>query len=247
MKNLILLLSIVLVTLATGCITDSQKSTYYSTPTTSEMTSTTTRIVTTTLSATSIEIPKTTVSTTTTTTSSITTTIITTTTTIQPLTTTSSTSTTTIKNKTTSTTTTTLKKTTTTTTKTTTTIKSSSTTTTLKISKNSDIVISAVQFDAPGDDRKKENLNGEWVGISNNGNSAIDLTEWTLNDNENHVYNFPSNFKIKSGNSVKIHTGSGADTESDLYWNSGRPIWNNDGDTATLKDKNGKVIDEMSG
>lgn len=237
MKNLILLLSIVLVTLATGCITDSQKSTYYSTPTTSEMTSTTTRIVTTTLSATSIEIPKTTVSTTTTTTSSITTTIITTTTTIQPLTTTSSTSTTTIKNKVT----TTLKKTTTTT------IKSSSTTTTLKISKNSDIVISAVQFDAPGDDRKKENLNGEWVGISNNGNSAIDLTDWTLNDNENHVYNFPSNFKIKSGNSVKIHTGSGADTESDLYWNSGRPIWNNDGDTATLKDKNGKVIDEMSG
>lgn len=233
MKDLILILSIFLATLTIGCITDDQKLNY-------DFTSTTTGItVTTTLSATSIEIPKTTVSTTTTSTtaSSTTTAIIPTTTTIQPLTTTSSTSTTTIKNKVT----TTLKKTTTTT------IKSSSTTTTLKISKNSDIVISAVQFDAPGDDRKKENLNGEWVGISNNGNSAIDLTDWTLNDNENHVYNFPSNFKIKSGNSVKIHTGSGADTESDLYWNSGRPIWNNDGDTATLKDKNGKVIDEMSG
>lgn len=116
----------------------------------------------------------------------------------------------------------------------------------MKISKDSDIIISAVQFDAPGDDRTKENLNGEWVEISNSRYSDVDLAGWTLNDDGNHAYNFPSGFKIKSGNSVKIHTGSGADTESDLYWNSGRPVWNNDGDTATLKDKGGKVIDSFS-
>ncbi len=230
MRNLILLSLIVLVTLTIGCI-DNTKLDY-------DFTSTTTGIASTT---TSTRIPKIITSTTI---ADTTTTIIPTTSTIHVLTTTTSTaSTTTIKNKTTTTisTTTTVKKTTTTTT------KVSSTTTTLKISKNSDIVISAVQFDAPGDDRKKENLNGEWVEISNSGDSDVDLAGWTLNDDGNHVYNFPSNFKIKSGNSVKIHTGSETDTEFDLYWNSGRAIWNNDGDTATLKDKDGKVIDKMNG
>jgi len=41
---------------------------------------------------------------------------------------------------------------------------------------------------------------------------------------------------------VKVHTGIGNDTSSDLYWNKNAPIWNNDGDVATLKDASEDVI-----
>ena len=116
-------------------------------------------------------------------------------------------------------------------------------TTTIK-STTIDIKISAVQFDAPG--AESENLNGEWVEVSNSGDN-VDMSEWTLQDEQEHIYNFPSGFEIESGTSVKIHTGEGEDTSSDLYWNSGRGIWNNDGDTATLKDQDGEIVDEMDG
>ena len=35
---------------------------------------------------------------------------------------------------------------------------------------------------------------------------------------------------------VRIHTGRGTNRAGHLYLGSGRPIWNNDGDTATLID-----------
>lgn len=107
-----------------------------------------------------------------------------------------------------------------------------------------DIRISAVQFAAPGGET--ENLNGEWIEVSNPG-GGVDMTGWTLQDEQEHIYTFPSGFEIESGTSVKIHTGEGEDTSSDLYWNSGRGIWNNDGDTATLKDQDGEIVDEMDG
>jgi len=105
--------------------------------------------------------------------------------------------------------------------------------------------ISAIQFDAPGDDRK--NLNEEWVEITNWKEIDVDMTGWTLNDESNKTYFFPSGFILASGASVRIHTGSGIDTISDLYWNSSKPIWNNDRDTATLKDSNGDIVDQKGG
>lgn len=246
MRNLTPIFSIVLIILTIGCIADN-KIASETTITTAETISTTITISSTTILTTTTHEQIITTSTTATinpaTTTIISTTTIpttsSTTTTAEKKTTTTTTSSTTLSTTTTSVTSTTLRTTTTTIPKT--------TTTTLKTPGNPDIVISAVQFDAPGDDRKKENLNGEWVEISNSGNSGVDLTGWTLNDNGNHVYNFPSGFRIKSGNSVKIHTGSGTDTEFDLYWNSSRAIWNNDGDTATVKDKEGVVVDKMNG
>ena len=53
-------------------------------------------------------------------------------------------------------------------------------------------------------------------------------------------------FTISGGNSVKVHTGRGSNTAKNLYWRSDSYIWNNDGDTATLKKKNGVVADKCS-
>ncbi|MFH1789303.1 MAG: lamin tail domain-containing protein, partial [Candidatus Altiarchaeota archaeon] len=103
------------------------------------------------------------------------------------------------------------------------------------------IEIIEAQFDAPGSE--KINLNGEWVKIRNNGDAPQDLTGWILEDDANHIYRFPDNFVLGTGDSVTVHTGSGTDSTSDLYWGRGSAIWNNDGDTATLRDEEGRKID----
>jgi len=63
-----------------------------------------------------------------------------------------------------------------------------------------------------------------------------------LLDLANHRYEFPF-FTLKGSSSVVVHTGLGIDTDSDLYWNSNRAIWNNDGDTIFLYDNLGNLID----
>ena len=105
------------------------------------------------------------------------------------------------------------------------------------------IEIAEVTFDPPGDDR--DNLNGEWVVIANNADASIDMTGFTLSDDSDHVYSF-GDFVLSAGGTVKVFTGSGADTLTSLYWGSKSPIWNNDGDTAYLRNSDGSLLDEYS-
>ena len=104
--------------------------------------------------------------------------------------------------------------------------------------------ISDTQFDAPKNDNS--NLNGEWVEITNNGTSPISMSCWTLSDEGNkHLYRFPI-FTLDAGASVKVYTGSGTDTATELYFGQSLAVWNNDGDTATLADSNGSVVAQWS-
>ena len=102
------------------------------------------------------------------------------------------------------------------------------------------VVIITVHYDAAGNDW--QNLNDEYVVIKNEGNESVDMTGWTISDEANHVYTFPS-FVLNAGAAVTIYTGSGVDTKDKLYWGSSSPIWNNDHDTAYLKDNEGKLVD----
>ncbi|MBI4163492.1 MAG: lamin tail domain-containing protein [Candidatus Aenigmarchaeota archaeon] len=95
-----------------------------------------------------------------------------------------------------------------------------------------------IKFDADGDDRKKENWNTEWVEISG---QNIDMSVWVLSDSANHTFVFPESFVING--LIKVKSGYGNNTQTELYFGDG-PIWNNDGDTAFLKDKNGNLIDQ---
>ncbi len=88
----------------------------------------------------------------------------------------------------------------------------------------------------------KNNLNNEWVKITNYGSTEINMTGFSLFDLANHRYIFPF-FILKGNSSVIVRTGCGIDTETDLYWNSNKAIWNNDGDTIFLYDNLGNLID----
>jgi micrococcal nuclease len=112
-----------------------------------------------------------------------------------------------------------------------------------------ELAIDEVAANAPGDDR--ENPNGEYVTISNLGQSDLDLTSWILRDESaSHRYVFAEGFVLASGASVTVRTGCGEDGEDILHWCSGGgAVWNNDGDTVILQDPNGNIVltEEYSG
>ncbi|WP_058993677.1 lamin tail domain-containing protein [Haloarcula sp. CBA1127] len=107
-----------------------------------------------------------------------------------------------------------------------------------------DLVIDRVRADAAGDDR--DNLNDEYVVFRNAGAEPLEMGGWTVSDEADHSYTVPDGFTLDPDETVTLHTGSGTDTDTDLYWGSGRPIWNNGGDTVTVTDADNETILERS-
>jgi len=112
---------------------------------------------------------------------------------------------------------------------------------------NPTLHFSKAYVNSPGsDDGSNTSLNAEYVVVSNSSTTtSYTLTGYTVNDASAHVYKFPS-FTLKAGASVTLHTGSGTNTASNLYWGSKAYIWTNTGDTAYLKNTTGSVKDTCS-
>lgn len=105
--------------------------------------------------------------------------------------------------------------------------------------------ITSLKFNAPGDDRF--NANGEYVRIASVADEVIDVRGYILSDAYGHRYTFPA-LSLKPGYSVLLVSGRGVDVTDPpdriiLYWQSDGPIWNNDGDTATLRAPEGSTVD----
>lgn len=113
------------------------------------------------------------------------------------------------------------------------------------------MVFSFIQYDSPGsDDRSNASRNAEYLRITNKGDSN-NLLNWTISDAVGHIYRFPAH-PIGKNKTVYVHTGNGADGINPftlgadyprLFQNSGNYIWNNDGDTATLRSASGRLYD----
>lgn len=97
----------------------------------------------------------------------------------------------------------------------------------------------SVHPDADGHDG--ENLNDEYVTVTNTNDAELDLDGWTLSDEAGHTYEF-SDTTLAPGESLTVHTGAGTDTETAVYWGSSSPIWNNDGDTVTIRNDSGSIV-----
>jgi hypothetical protein len=107
------------------------------------------------------------------------------------------------------------------------------------------IKIIDAQFDSPGSD-SADNLNGEWVQIKNLEGYEVDMSGWKLCDyGDRNVYHF-AEFLLPSGGTVKVFSGCGDDSLSELYWRCGHHIWNNDGDTASLFTVDAVCVSEFS-
>ena len=101
------------------------------------------------------------------------------------------------------------------------------------------IDITEVVFNPPG--RDGDDLNGEWVTLINRGSRSIELEGLVLSDESNNVFELPDR-DLAAGARLKIHSGTGRPSDSQLYWGRDRPLWNNDGDTAILRGPDGELI-----
>jgi hypothetical protein len=98
------------------------------------------------------------------------------------------------------------------------------------------VKIIRLNFDAPGTDNRASNtsLNAEYVTVKNVSTKPVALKGWRLVDLQAHVFTFPA-LTLAAGASVRVHSGSGTNSTTNLYWRNGNFVWNNDTDTATLK------------
>ena len=100
--------------------------------------------------------------------------------------------------------------------------------------------ITGIHADATGDDRR--NLNGEYVLVRNTGAAAIKLAGWKLSAGDRGQRFSLARYPLKKNATVRIHTGRGTTRAGQLFLGSGRPIWNNDGDRATLIDPSNVAV-----
>jgi micrococcal nuclease len=102
------------------------------------------------------------------------------------------------------------------------------------------VTIWHIHPDAEGEDNY--NLNDEYIVFKNIGNTTVTMTYWTVKDDARHIYTFPQ-FSLLPNTTVTLHTGEGITDSINLYWGSSEPIWNNDGDTIYLRDRDGYLVD----
>lgn len=106
-----------------------------------------------------------------------------------------------------------------------------------------ELAFSDVQKDAPNPEL--ENLDQEYVQLTNTGNAALDLSGYTVDygDSTNTEYTFESGFELGAGDTVTIRTGSGEDTDSNVYIGSDAAVLNNEEpEQVTVMDGNGNVV-----
>lgn len=101
------------------------------------------------------------------------------------------------------------------------------------------VAVTDVQADPPGDDNQA--LNAEYVVLANGGDGPVSLHGWTVSDTAGHTYTF-GNVTLAAGARVTLHTGSGTDSQTDVYWGRNGAVWNNDGDAVVVRDTAGAVV-----
>ena len=108
------------------------------------------------------------------------------------------------------------------------------------------VEISAVQYDSPGpEDRSRRSLNKEWVELTNTSRREVNLDGWTLKNRDGRTYTF-HHYRLDGRATVRIHTGEGRDTDSDLFQDRHNYVWDNRSDTATLRNDHGRLVDDKS-
>jgi hypothetical protein len=101
-----------------------------------------------------------------------------------------------------------------------------------------------ITYNAPGvDNRTNKSINGEYAQLTNRSKSAVNLKNWTVRDAAGNLYRFTAGYTLAAGKSVIVRTGKGTNTAATRYWGKTYHVWNNSGDTATLRTDAGKTID----
>jgi LysM repeat protein len=83
-------------------------------------------------------------------------------------------------------------------------------------------------------------LDGEAVQLVNNGSRQVGLQGWKLSDANGFVYTFGQVTVFGEGAGVLLHSKTGQDSATDLYWGLAAPVWES-GERGTLVDPEGTI------
>ncbi len=100
------------------------------------------------------------------------------------------------------------------------------------------IELETLHYNARGEDDK--NLTDEFFVIRNSCDKLIAAENWGVRNTFN-TFSMPD-FSLNPGSEMKIISGSGRNSDNEIFISSKRPIWNNKGDTLYLKDAEGRII-----
>ncbi|MBK7917421.1 MAG: LysM peptidoglycan-binding domain-containing protein [Chloroflexi bacterium] len=88
-------------------------------------------------------------------------------------------------------------------------------------------------------------ITDEAVQIINSGTRQINLLGWTLSDESGFVYRFAQVTLFGEGAGILIHTETGNNSPTDLFWGLESPVWES-GETVTLTDDAGSIRDTFT-
>ncbi|MGW3343394.1 lamin tail domain-containing protein [Nonomuraea rubra] len=104
-----------------------------------------------------------------------------------------------------------------------------------------------IYYDSPGADRRSNSsLNAEYITLLNTTRKAIVLEGWSVRDKTGYTYEFGPDVVLGAKKRITVRTGQGDDGTSSVFWNRRQYVWNNDQDTAYVRNPGGKLVDSCS-
>lgn len=102
-----------------------------------------------------------------------------------------------------------------------------------------DVVITSVRFKG----EVKRTQADEYVEIVNRGTAPADISGWVLGaDDAGQDYRFPPGTILQPGQRIRVYTNEVHPESGGFNYGIKRPIWNDKGDTAKLRDTAGEVV-----
>lgn len=101
------------------------------------------------------------------------------------------------------------------------------------------IILLKFNYNAEGND--DENLNDEYVILQNIGDTPLNITGWTIKDESSNIFTFLEHV-LPANEVVTLHTGSGSNTENEIFWSKKGAVWNNKADAICLRDDEEKLV-----
>ncbi|WP_232703517.1 lamin tail domain-containing protein [Halobacterium wangiae] len=105
------------------------------------------------------------------------------------------------------------------------------------------LVLDEIHGTEPGTGR---DLDDEYLVFENDGGERLDLSGWTVHNDEGRSYRFPEGTTLAPGEQVTLHSGSGRDTADHRYWDADDAVWGGLRDTVTVETPTGERVLRVS-
>ena len=104
-----------------------------------------------------------------------------------------------------------------------------------------------IRYDSRGpDDHTNVSVNREFVVLRNLSAHTVELKGYTIRDKTGHVFRFATGLALAPNATVAIFSGKGNNTITYRHWGMSTYIWNNAGDTASLRDATNHLLQTCS-